>query len=69
VPFKHLKGFSLTVSFVIVLATGEIAVMEMAVGVHDLYPFQVEFEQLDIAPEKRLKIFVLAKAQVGVVWS
>ena len=51
-----------------VLSAGEVAVMKVPVAVHDLNPFQVGFEQIEIATEEWLKIFVLAKAEIGMVW-
>jgi hypothetical protein len=68
VSLQYLKGFPARVSFVMILAAGVIAVMEVAIVVHDLNLFQVGFEQLEILQEKRLKIFVLAQPEPGAVW-
>jgi hypothetical protein len=67
VSLKQLKGFPLSVPFVVILAAGVIAVMKVAVVVHDLNPFQVRFEQFEILPKKRLKIFILPQSQPCVI--
>ena len=67
-PFQKLEGFPVRVLAIMVLATGVVAVMEVAVVIHDLNPFQVRFEELDIFSEKWLKIFVLAQTQPCMLW-
>jgi len=51
----------------VTLAAGVIAVMKVAVVVHDLNPFQVRFEQFEIFAEKRLEIFILPQSQPGMI--
>jgi hypothetical protein len=42
--------------------------IEVGVVDHDLNPYQVGFEQVEVLPEKRLEIFILALAEKGMVW-
>jgi hypothetical protein len=51
----------------VILAAGVIAMTEAAVVVHDRNLFQVEFEQFEILPEKRLEILVLVQTEPCVI--
>lgn len=50
------------------LAASVIAVMDLAMLIYDLNLFQVGFQDLEVLPEKQLKIFILVQPHPGMVW-
>ena len=68
VPLKQLKRFPGTVTWIMVLATGVVAVVFIAVVIHDRDLLQAAFQHLEVVSEERLEILILHKAQIREIW-